>query len=99
MAYAENQLQSATGLGSGATRAQTDLEKANAAISEAIALCEAIVSLEIKLIGYQNEAKGEEELQPPMPEAALPRLGACADDLMRAARRAGASLSRINGAL
>lgn len=98
MAYTENQLQSATGL-AGAARTQTDLEKANAAISEAIALCEAIVSLEIKLIGYQNEAKGEEELQPPMPEAALPRLGAGAYDLMRATIRARASLSRINGAL
>lgn len=99
MAYTENQLQSATGLGSGATRVQTDLEKANAAISEAVAICEAVVSLEIKLIGYQNEAKGEEELQPPMPDAALPRLSARAYELMSAVRRANASLSRINGAL
>lgn len=99
MAYTENQLQSATGLVAGATRTQTDVEKANAAISEAIAICEAIVSLEIKLIGYQDEIKGEESKQPPMPEATLPRLGARAYELMSAVRRANVSLSRINGAL
>lgn len=98
MAYTENQLNSATGL-AGATRTQTDLEKANAAISEAIAICEALVSLEIRLIGHPNEIKGDDSPQPPMPDAALPRLGASASDLIRAVKRAAASLSRINGAL
>lgn len=79
---------------------QTDLEKAVNAISAALVICEEIAGLEIALLGYPNATEASKESAvPPVPDAILPRLGASAEDLMRAVKKALSSLSRINGAL